>query len=70
MYINFIYSFHSISFYIWVIHIDVLYWFLYNFILLYVCRPTLFDFTLYFMAQGPVEDQSITEQATPYKDLK
>ena len=27
-------------------------------------------FDLYFMAQGPVEDQSLTEQATLYKDLK
>ena len=27
-------------------------------------------FTLYFMAQGPVEDQSLTEQAILYKDLK
>ena len=41
-------------------------------------RCTLFDCILlilkfpcmYFMAQGPVEDQSLTEQATLYKDLK
>ena len=36
---------------------------------MYLCTNPIFDFTLYFMAHGPVEDQSLTEQATLYKDL-